>query len=31
MVVYHKAVTAVTDGGGFRIDSDDYGDKNGYG
>jgi hypothetical protein len=31
MVVHPKAVVAVTDGGGFRTDSDDSGDENGYG
>jgi hypothetical protein len=31
MVVHPKAVTAGRDGGGFRTDSDDVGDENGYG
>jgi hypothetical protein len=30
MVVHLKAVAAVTDGHGFRTDSDDAGDDNGY-
>jgi hypothetical protein len=31
MVVHLKAVAAVKDGGGFRIDSDDARDENDYG